>query len=334
MILIHGALTLTSPLHTSAGTKGLRLQRDGRAAYKDNEGIPVVSNVTTPICIGGRYHADLPVFPSGGIIGRLRRLAAARIRAALNADAKHISQAMYYALTNGHAPGPQLGGHYNLADYQKVHADVFFGLFGGGSLRHAAAFTQFDLLPITNVTIDAAIVPPKFADMSPMAAQREVEPWQLFDYRVIRKVDDVARGRDEAAMVELIDAPEEKREAAVAYQTMPIGTPLYWKTLLADRTTPAQRGLFLLALRDLLSQQQIGARKHLGWGCFIPQRFRWINGTTRHDLFDFSQDEEGQPVMTESMDYHTHTKPAIEALEVMAKSPKKARDAMAELLNV
>lgn len=333
MIVVHGVITLTSPLHTSAGPKGLKLQRDGRVAYRDNEGIPVISNVTTPLCVRGRYHADLPIFPSNGLVGRLRRLAARRLRAALTQDGKTIPQSLYYALMNGHQVGAQLGAAYTLADYERVKTDFFFGMFGGGSLRHAAAYTQSDLLPVTALTIDAGLVPQKFADLAPVDARRDVEPWQLFDYRVIRKVDDVARGRDDAGGVELLDG-DEKREAAVAYQAIPVGTSMYWRTTLDPRTTPQQRGLFLLSLRDMLLSQQIGARSHLGWGGFKGQRFRWIDGDTRHDLFDFSQDEDGMTVLQETKQYQALVAPAEKLLASIAKKPQDARKDLAALLHV
>ena len=333
MIVIHGVLTLTAPLHTSAGAKGLKLQRDGRVAYKDSEGIPVISTVTTPICARGSYHGDLPIFPSSGLVGRLRRMAAIRVREALTSDGKTITQGMYYAQMNGHQVGAQLGAAYGLADYAKVKGDFFFGLFGGGSLRHAAAYTQKDLLPVTALTIDAGYVPQKFADLAPVDARRDIQPWQLFDYRVIRKIDDVLRGRDDAAGVNLLEG-DEKREAAVAYQVIPVGTSLYWRTTLAASTTPEQRGLFLMALKDLFLSRQLGARAHLGWGGFNPQRFRWIDGETRYDLFDFSEDEEGMPVLQETKQFLALIAPATKMLKSMAKDPQDARKELAALLHV
>jgi hypothetical protein len=332
MIFLHGVLTLTSPLHTSAGTKGLRLQRDGHVVYKDNEGIPVVSTVTSPITVRGRFHGDLPVFPSSGIIGRLRRLAAKRVRAALASDNKTIPQALYYAYMSGHAPGPQLGANYTLADYESVNADMFFGMFGGGSLRHAARYIQGDLVPVTNVTIDAGLVPQKFADLAPMGAQRDVEPWQLFDYRVVRKIDDIGRGRDPAENVDLL-ADDERREAAVAYQTIPIGTPMYWRTQIDERTTPQQRGLLLMALHDLCALQQLGGKVHLGWGGFTAQRFRLVDGDDRHDLFDLRYDEEGQATLATTTAFEKLCAPCRKELARLAKKPADARQALRALLH-
>lgn len=333
MIIIHGVLTLTSPLHTSAGTKGMKLQRDGRAAYKENEGIPIISNVTSPICIRGRYHGDLPIFPSNGLVGRLRRMGASRLRSAICEDEKKISQALYYALMNGHQVGPQLGAHYTLADYERVQQDIFFGLFGGGSLRHAASYIQSDLIPVTGLTIDAGLVPQKFADLAPTGAGRDLEPWQLFDYRVIRKVDDVLRGRDSAASVDLSEG-DEKREAAVAYQTIPVGTSMYWRSVLQQKTTLAQRGLFLLALRDLFEAQQLGGRTHLGWGGFTAQRFRMIDGDTREDLFECSQNDEGVTIIEASSSFEAAVEPALAAMADMKDQPAAARQALLALLGV
>jgi hypothetical protein len=264
MIIIHGVLTTTSPLHTSAGTKGPRLQRDGRVSSRDNEGIPVLSTVTMPLTVRGRYYGDVPIFPSSGVIGAQRRHASSRVRAALGGDGKRLPLPVYYALQNGHAPGPQLGGVATLKDFEKVRSDLFFGLFLGGSMRNAARFIQCDLVPVIEQTIDAGLVPQKFADLAP-SSDRGIEPWNLVDYRVMRKVDDIGRGRDSGEGVELLE-DDIKRESAAAYQVITPGTSLYYRAQLDESTTPEQRGLFLLALHDLCLKQQLGGRTHLGWG--------------------------------------------------------------------
>ncbi len=336
MQYLHGVLTLTSPLHTSAGNKGLRLQRDGKVTYKDNEGIQVVSTVTTPLTVRGRFHGDLPIFPSSGLIGRLRRMAAIRVRAALASDSKPITQPQYYALMNGHPTSSQMGMSYTKADYDRVATDLFFGMFGGGSLRHAARYIQRDLVPVTHLTIEAGLVPQKFADLAPVGGSRDIEPWQLFDYRLVRKVDDVIRGRDTADNV-LLQGDEERREAAVAYQTIPVGTSLYWRTQwdewVGRKTTPEQNGLLLMALRDLLDAQGLGGKSHQGWGGFTAHRFRLIDGANRHDLFDLGYDDEGMPSLSPTTAFTQLCEPAVRALAALAEQPAHSREALRTLLN-
>lgn len=331
MILIHGVLTTTSPLHTSAGTKGLRLQRDGRVSSKDNDGIPVLSTVTMPLTVRGRYYGDVPIFPSSGLIGAQRRHAARRVRAAMGSDGKRLPVTIYYALQNGHAPGPQLGGVASLKDFDAVRADLFFGLFGGGSMRNAARFIQCDLVPVIEQTIDAGIVPQKFADLAP-SASRGIEPWQLVDYRVMRKIDDIGRGRDAGEGVDLLD-DDVRRESAAAYQVIAPGTSLYYRAQLDESTTPGQRGLFLLALRDLCETQQLGGRTHLGWGGVNAQRFRYVHGKDRHDLFELTPDDEGLPQLQCTDAFTQLTEPAELALAAIAKAPAEQRESLRSLLN-
>lgn len=331
MIIVHGVLTTTSPLHTSAGAKGLRLQRDGRVSSKDSDGIPVLSTVTMPLTVRGCYYGDVPIYPSSGAIGAQRRHAARRVRAALVGDGKRLSEPVYYAFQNGHAAGPQLGGVATLKEFAAVRADIFFGLFGGGSMRNAARYIQSDLVPVIEQTIDAGLVAQKFADLAP-ATGRGIEPWQLVDYRVMRKIDDIGRGRDTGSDVELQEE-ETKREAAAAYQVIAPGTSLYYRAQLYEETTPEQRGLFLLSLLDLCEQQQLGGRTHLGWGGVTAQRFRYVHGDARHDLFDLVLDEEGLPKLQCTDAFKRLCEPAEKHLAQMAKQPAEQREIVRALLN-
>lgn len=331
MILIHGILTTTSPMHTSAGSKGLRLQRDGKVSSRSDEGIPVISTVKTPLTVRGRYYGDIPYFPSMGLVGALRRCAARRLNAALTADKKVPSKSLYYAIVNGHAPSAQLGGVLTQADYDAVRSDLFFGLFGGGSIRNESRFIQSDAIPVIDQTIDAGLVPQKFADLSP-TSQRGLEPWQLVDYRVLRKVDDLQRGRDDASKVDMLE-DDVRREGAVAYEVISMGTPLYYRAQLQESVTPAQCGLFLLALKDLLEIQQLGGRVHLGWGGVNPQRFRYVHGKDRHDLFELECDDEGIHILETTSAFKQLVKPAEKALAAIEKAPAAARDRLKGLLN-
>ena len=334
MIIVHGVFTLTAPLHSSDGLKGLRVQRDGKVSHQGRDGIPVVSTVTMPLTVRGRFHGDLPIFPASGIVGRLRRNAAQRYRAALTSDGAALSQAVYYAITNGHPVGAQTGSTYTLEAYREIQAQFFFGVLGGGSLRHPARYVQHDLIPVTALTIDAGLVPEKFSDLAPVAtgSERELEPWQMLTHRVIRKIDDISRGRDTTTQLALPENGDEKFETAVAYQAIPAGTSMYLRMAIEDNTTPAQRGLVLLALRDLCNGQQLGGRIHLGWGGFKPQRFRMIHGDRRIDLFDLASDDEGIAQLVDSDSLEELLAPALTEIELVAKQSAAAREALHKIL--
>lgn len=334
MITIQGAVTLRSPLHTSAGYQGLRLSADGKVSSNNQDGLAVVSTLTSPLTVSGRYYGHVPIFPSSGVIGALRRFAAARMRAALLTDGKKIPLTAYYALSHGQPASAQLGSTATLEQYNASRLHPFFGLFGGASMRNAAQFMLGDLMPIICETLEGSIVPQKFADLAPVASYN-LEPHHLLQYRVTRKIDDLRRGRDplgaEDVPLEEIDA-DTKTEAAAAYQVMPPGTSLFFRCQLQDSTTPEQRGLFLLALQDWVIQAQMGARAHLGWGQFTAHRFRYIDGKQRLDLFDQTEDEDGMIDLQLTSDFHELTNPATLLLERYQLSPAEARTGLMALL--
>lgn len=336
MITIHGALTLTSPLHTSAGFQGLRLTSDGKVTSNDKErdSVAVVSTLTTPLTVRGRYYGQMPIYPASSIIGAMRRAAAMRVRNALLADQKKLPVQLYYAFTHGQPASSQLGSTITLEQFNDSRRNFFFGLFGGASLRNAAQFVQNDLNPIITATLDASLVPQRFSDLAPVA-QHALEPHHLLQYRVMRKMDDLRRGRDPLAahdvMLEEI-APDEKTEAAAAYQIVPSGTSFYFKLEVKESTTSEQRGLLLLALKDWIEQGQMGARAHMGWGKFTAHRFRYIDGKNRYDLFDANEDEDGIYQLLTTADFDKLTADAIALLDQYKKAPSQYREQYAQLL--
>ena len=289
-ITLHGAITLQSPMHSNAGFKGLRLLPSGQVG-NGKEGLAVMSTVTMPLTVRGRYWGRMPIFPATTVVGAHRRQAAHRYLAALVADDAKISQQIYYALTQGQPAQAQMSTSVTNAYFSAVSSDLFFGMFGGASIRNASAYIQNDLVPITEQTVDAGMVPERFADLAPGAGS---EPWQLVDYRVMRRVDDIKRGLDRGSRGMLDESDEEMRtEAAAAYQVIPAGISLYWRIQINAGTTEQQRGLLLLGLTDLLAKGQFGAKAHIGWGQFTPQRWRWLDQTDRLDLLELRQDDEG-----------------------------------------
>lgn len=338
MIIIHGAITLLSPLHTSAGNKGLRLTPEGLVTSKDNEtGISVVSTLTQPLTTRGRYYGHIPYFPASAVIGQLRRFASLRVRTALLNDDKKLPPATYYALQHGQPATSQTGAVASLDYYNAVKQDLFFGLFGGASLRNKSLFSMCDMLPIIPATVEASLVPQRYADLAPVSKNSgTLEPHQLVDYRVIRRIDNLRRGNDtmsgdDVSLEDLKELP--KTEAAAAYQTIIPGMNLYFKCMLSEQATQAQRGLLLLAISDWINENRLGARVHLGWGRFTAQRFRFIDGTNRADLFELQEDDEGIISLSTSKQYEQLVSAAREQLDAYAKAPEAARAGFKKLLH-
>lgn len=335
MTIIHGAITLKSPLHTSAGFQGLRLSADGTVSSNSTQGISVVSTMTTPLTVRGRYYGQVPLFPSSGVIGALRRAATLRVRnALLSGDNKKMPVHAFFAFSHGQPAAAQLGNTLTLEQYNAVRKNPFFGLFGGATLRNASQFIVSDLYPIIGATLDAGLVPQRLHDLAPIA-KHDLEPHNLLHYRVMRKVDDLRRGTDMlgGSDVELSEYDTQaKTEAAAAYQCVPTGTSFYFKLSLLPNVSAEQKGLLLLALRDWLEQGQIGARAHLGWGQFTAHRIRYIDGDTRLDLFDMNEDDEGIATLLSTPDFDKLTTEANELLERYRNCPAQARNEYLQLL--
>lgn len=335
MITVHGAITLLSPMHTSAGLQGLRLTNDGKITSNDKEpGMAVVSTLTEPLTVSGRYFGHIPIFPSSAIIGALRRSASLRMREAILTDKKKLSPNSFYAMMHGQAASSQLGSTATLESYNAAKANPFFGMFGGATLRNSAQFRVSDMAPIIPATVEASRVPQRFADLAPSSSYG-IEPRHLLSYRVMRKVDDLLRGRDLQAQLDIdIDALDldARTEAAAAYQVVPSGTNFYFKLQLNESASDEQKGLLLLALADWVKLNQIGARSHLGWGQFSAHRFRYIDGKNRLDLFNYQEDEEGIYTLDLTADFKKLVKPATKLLESYAKAPEVARQQLLALL--
>lgn len=335
MITVHGAITLLSPMHTSAGFQGLRLSNDGRITSNDKEaGLAVLSTLTEPLTVHGRYFGHIPVFPSSAIIGALRRHASQRMRDAILSDNKKLSPNSFYAMMHGQAAASQLGSTATLEHYNAARENPFFGMFGGATLRNAAQYRVSDMAPIITATIEASRVPQRFADLAPSSSQG-LEPHHLLSYRVTRKVDDFRRGRDLKAQEDLdIDSLDRdaKTESAAAYQIVPSGTSFYFKLQINDSASAEQKGLLLLALADWVQHNQIGARSHLGWGQFSAHRFRFIDGDNRLDLFNYQEDEEGIYTLDTTADFAKLVNPAVKLLDKYSKSPEAARQQLLAIL--
>lgn len=336
MITIHGIITLRSPLHTSAGFQGLRLTPDGKVTSSDKErdSIAVVSTLTSPLTVHGRYYGQVPIYPASSIVGAMRRYAALRVREALLADNKKLPVQHFYAFTHGQPASAQTGSTLTLEHFNAARSNFFFGLFGGASLRNASQFVQSDMNPVIAATLNASLVPQRFSDLAPVA-QHALEPHHLLQYRVMRKMDDLRRGRDPLAASDVIldeFSSDEKTEAAAAYQCVPMGTSFYFKLELKETATPEQRGLLLLALRDWIEQAQLGGRAHLGWGQFTAHRFRYIHKNARHDLFDATEDEDGLLQLISTPDFEKLTAEAMQLLAQYKQSPASYREQYTELL--
>lgn len=203
---VTGILALVSPLYI-AGTDGSGVTQ------------------TKPIMTAqGAFRS--PIFPANDCRGRLRRKSASRFFKEWIAQGITITP----ALVNGMTCGVADGNPENMTTIEEVvraHSNVYMGVFGGGTRMLRSGFVINDMDAITQLTVDAGIVPSKYAEPE-LGGYVPMEMWDgvarpIYDgYKLMYgttsfRVDDIMRATnpDELANVITggIDAVAEFQES-------------------------------------------------------------------------------------------------------------------------
>lgn len=279
---IEGVLTLTSPLHCSAGAEG-NLTRTMKQ--------PLVGPNGTNL---------IPYFPANDLRGRLRRKAATIVLNHLTQAEGRVSVELMSGLTCG-AISASSQNDVSVEEILRARGNVYMGVFGGGTRIMRSGIQVHDLLPFVGETLDAGMVPsnlgvevPKDVRNGATAVAAPIPAWQLVHrFRTIR-VDDVYRVTNlsllDRSLEDATGEVSEYQEAVLAgrnerkadkatvkktdlgnmmeAEAIAAGTPLHLRIDLHDHLTDAQRGLVLLALRDLVNEQALGGMVRHGWGKF------------------------------------------------------------------
>jgi len=270
--IVQGIITLTSQTHISSPIEDLRLDRDGSTLHRTLAGRSVVRTVTRPVYVLGQFRGEIPVLPASTLKGAMRHLCTKSWLSALGIP---ITEALAHAMLTGAALSSGVASEQYRQTLIEAAQHPFVGLFGGGPNRLPGRMTICDAMPITVATLDANMVPARYAELAMIKntqkGTKPIEPWDIIEYDHTNRTGSL----DEADLQ--LDAPSGKRmDALYSWQVMPAGTPLFMRMELPEMPADDLRlALALEALRQFGQRGIIGGRTHAGFGRFDMGQFEW-----------------------------------------------------------
>lgn len=290
---IHLFLKTTSPLHI-ASPGAARLSLDTmQLVYGDQpKSIPctIVQKMTVPTTDGT---VNVPVIAANNIMGRLRRHAASAVLKALEGKGEKVSIQAYSALTCGAATGNPDGRNVTFDEYRETRAHPYIGLFGGGPRMMRRYVRCYNAVPYMDATrqMFERVMHPEMQNSN--AGFTSLKPAQLLQRWTFRRNDDLLALRDmseASASITDFEAEMLKRQSTIlgqkatkkageegdnakhttqtfsALEFVVPGTvfPLSFEL----EVSPAQLGLFLLALDAFSAKERIGGHARNGFGAF------------------------------------------------------------------
>jgi CRISPR type IV-associated protein Csf2 len=269
---IETVFTLTSPLH---------------CAMPSDEG-NATQTMKMPLRLGDKTDT-IPFFPANDLRGRLRRKAARIMMESLATQGK-ISADLYTGLTCGAASAQPDNAGLTVEEALRGQGNVYMGLFGGGARLLRSGFAITDLVPITQSTIHAGLVPEHFGETGCPDMG-----FKLLDKRFMVRVDDLLRalhpdelksfvGVDETALRQqmTLDAGNsrkaakkdgedvKKRDVGNIFEVEHIvpGVKMYARIDFRDWAGQHHVGLMLKSLEALINEQGFGGWSRIGFGRF------------------------------------------------------------------
>lgn len=318
-MIIDGILRTRAPLHVTAPEKTLRYDfKSGRTCRKG--GSPCTATRTLEVMAPGAEDesnptgiVSIPVLPSNGLRGRLRRCAAAEIEEHLvHQRGEKLPFVTYQAMHSGAITGNPEGPPENAEEVRAARAHPFVGLFGGGPRMMPGNLRVANGYPLVDALFDLGMIPESYrAETGVVPASRA---WQLLEVIPINRTDDALQFRDAGteevveayseAMIEQLDRAASRKAQKLAadngeertlglqflafVQAVVAGTPFYVRFVLNGE--PPHAGLLLAALRRLVAQEDgkgLGGKSSIGFGAF------------GHDLTMEVDGEKARPFLTQ-----------------------------------
>lgn len=292
---IAGVFTLTSPLHCAS------------------ESVESTTQTVKQPIITKNGTSYVPYFPANDIRGRLRRKAAAIVVDHLVKNDGKISIELLSGLTCG-AVTANGENDMSIEEVLRARSNVYMGVFGGGTRLMRSGIKVHDAMPFLEETLAAGVVPDLGLDLPMYHHKADNTPKPMQGYQLVHKhqtvrIDDVyrvsnltlvERGLEDALsevsehQLDIIGRNTKRKEDKtankkttlaniMAAETIAIGTQLHFRVDLEDHLTDAQKGLVLLAIKDLCNEQALGGMVRHGWGKFKAELSGVFNGNNVDD---------------------------------------------------
>lgn len=301
MMIVEGIIRTKTKIHvTSALDASTKINADGQIGTEDAR-IPLSRTYRTVAFTPNGGRVEVPFFPGNSIVGRMRRAVTSMIAESLRSRGEQISRTTYRGISCGAAdPKPEMLG-LNVDEYAAYLKDPHIGIFGGGKRLYEGGFKMFDMVPITQATIEAGMVPEDFIEhMAMLSTGEEGRPaTRVTGIDVLHRRDDLIDGVGEEIIQTISDfdglsadmKQEAVRKAQAAAKRAGVkteedtpavgrismsqqsareyivpGIAMYFKAALRKRVTKAQLGVWVLGLQTVLNDNEFGGVSHLGYG--------------------------------------------------------------------
>lgn len=296
---LHTFLRTLTPLHISSGQTGTFDVTNNRVYMGEriiSEGSATTCSLVQTIAYLAPGEesgvANVPVIMANNIMGRLRRHAAALVLGIVQSKGQTISPGTYSALTCGASSGNPDSSVPTFDQLRTSMAHPYLGLFGGGpKLMRRYARMLNNPVPYTSVTAQSfkGIEHPNF---DPLIHAVPSSTEKFLTRGVLRnRMDDLTSLSDialaSATITDFENAIRERASAiagnkaakaetgsserqttrsftALQYVIPNVIFPLSWSL----EVTPAQLGLFLLALDSFAADEELGGQGRNGFGRF------------------------------------------------------------------
>ncbi len=322
---ISGQLILTSQAMVIQVQNEAKITGNLNISYgKGAPGFPLTQTAKLPVILGGNVER-VPVIPSNTFRGAIHRSAATILAARLMKKGQKLSQAAWHGINCGSVHGHPDGETPTITQMQAEQAHFYGGLFGGGPRFLESAYRVDTAYPLTQELVANGIVPYEGdVEMLPKGRSYNSDNQERVNFKGLLAYTFQRRSDTEPGEFEIVENPEasdaayrtlfkskkadetdegsEKTDSGVlrginaltAIETMCAGTQLNF-FLETRSSTIEQDGMLLLALREFVQRQRIGASGRLGFGRFqtaLTVQVGSRSATLFNSAFEFTSEAE------------------------------------------
>jgi CRISPR type IV-associated protein Csf2 len=314
---IEGIIRLSSPLHCASYSE------------KNAQGANITHTMTMNIVNTDGTRDTMPYFPGNDLRGRLRRKAAGFVIPAL-VNGKKVPLDLYVGLTCG-ASNNQPENDLSVEEALRSAKNVYMGLFGGGKRLLRSRFSVQDLVPITQSTINAGLVPEKYAISDAVTDAKLVDSafklLHTFQFVHVNDAYRVMRAEEMERSIEnfednmpeyqaqIIKERAEKKageggkkldiDNMMGIRAITPGAPMYFRLDFDNAVSDAQVGIMLMGLAELVNEQKLGGWSRAGMGRFNVVEMSLYRNSAIDSVNIFDKDDGDGYRLAENVNQYT-----------------------------